>query len=160
MGGIHPRLKRPAGRRLAIAAVNLIPNYRAISPRAQTQTAKTGPTLAGCSLSSLVAEQQDDGHGQTSAHKLQLHFNASLLGKESLLLRPWDADMSHWASKPPQGRNGKPIRKVDSAGLMVCTAPEPDPESPSAGNASTCACSQSAVLAVFEGKASQTIEHC
>ena len=28
MGGIHPQLKRPVGRRLAIAAVNLLPKYR------------------------------------------------------------------------------------------------------------------------------------
>eukprot|EP01043_Picozoa_sp_COSAG02_P036878 COSAG02_NODE_2732_length_8141_cov_41.736011_7_plen_841_part_00 len=157
MGGIHPRLKRPAGRRLAVAAVNLIPKYRAISPRAQIQTAKSGPTIAGCSLSAVTATQG----GQTNAHRLQLHFNASLLGTESLYLRPWDADMSNWASKPPQSTNGQPTRKVDSAGLMVCTASEPDPEAPSAaGNASTCACSQWAVLEVFEGQASRTIEYC
>ena len=174
MGGIHPRLKRPVGRRLAVAAVNLIPQYRAISPYAQVQTAKTGPTIAGCSLSLGLDEQQQEGvaghghghghgHGvQTSAHQLQLHFNASLLGTESLLLRPWDADMSRWASKPPQGSHGQPTRKSDSAGLMVCTAPEPDPEAPSgaSGNASTCACSQWAVLEVFEGGTSRTIEYC
>ena len=107
-------MKRPVGRRLAIAAVNLIPEYRSISPLARSQTAKTGPTLAGCSL---VAKQME---GSTRGNRLQLHFNASLLGDESLLLRPWDADMRNWASKTT---GSTIVTKADSAGLMVCTVP-------------------------------------
>ena len=116
------RLKRPVGRRLAIAAVNLIPEYRSISPLARSQTAKTGPTLAGCSLTGLTAtgETGQGSSTRTGNNQLQLHFNASLLGDESLLLRPWDTDMRNWASKT-QGT--KTVTKADSAGLMVCTAP-------------------------------------
>ena len=137
--------------------MNLIPGFKAISPLAKTQTAKTGPTLAGCSLAAQPRLAQE--MGRASKHELHMHFNASLLRDESLLLRPWDADMRHWASKTTAG---KTVNKDDSAGLMVCTVPEPDPEDPSAprGNASTCACSQWAVLTVYKGGTALTINYC
>ena len=119
MGGIHPRLKRPVGRRLAAAVVNLVPDYREI--KQGNATAGTGPTLSGCT------------RGSSS---LVLHFNKSLLGSEQLLLRPFDADMRNWAWRYDSSHTR--LNKTDSAGLMVCTA-SADPEVP--GNATTCACS-------------------
>ena len=97
MGGIHPRLKRPVGRRLAYAAARLLKGQARQRQRQQGQQgpqgrelsgagldfvhgggggsdgALTGPTLAGCSA----------GDG-----RLTLRFNTTLLGGEGLLLRP------------------------------------------------------------------------
>ena len=65
--GIHPRLKKPFGQRLAASA--LVAAYGWPGPL-------TGPTLSGCSA---------------PAGALTLHFNASLLAGAPLVLRPYDA---------------------------------------------------------------------
>ena len=89
----------------------------------------TGPTIAGCSY-------------DKTAHRLQLSFNASLLGGEGLLLRPFDFNASNWAPEPDWAGPG-PIH--DSLGLMVCAANATrNSKLPGAqgvrGNASTCEC--------------------
>jgi hypothetical protein len=114
MGAIHPRLKRPVGRRLAHAIVQLVPDYRAIALAAPgasgAGSAKTGPTLAGCSLT-------DEG----SSSSLSLHFNRSLLGSEALTLRPFDADMANWA-----WRYGEETQRHFSAGIFFLMNHYPD----------------------------------
>lgn len=121
MGAIHPRLKRPVGRRLAAALVAL---------RGASSGARTGPTLSGCAV---------------HARALRLSFNASLLGDEDVMLRPFDANMSQWYTKKT-AHGGKLKHKTDSAGLMVCTkrgtSATPHPEL----NATTCACMEWDVL--------------
>ncbi len=134
MGGIHPRLKRPVGRRLAHAIVQLVPGYRDIVG-ASRGSAKTGPTLAGCTLT------DEDGPS------LQLHFNQSLLGNEALTIRPFDADMKNWAWRYDSSH--KRLNKTDSLGLMVCTASADSEVSP--GNATTCQCSTWAMLELVDG---------
>eukprot|EP00040_Diaphanoeca_grandis_P030561 m.180807 g.180807 ORF g.180807 m.180807 type:complete len:694 (-) comp32036_c8_seq1:248-2329(-) len=57
MGSIHPRLKRPVGRRLAVALVGLA--YGGTKPL-------TGPTISGCDLN-------------TGNHSLVVKFNTTLL---------------------------------------------------------------------------------
>ena len=124
MGPIHPRLKRPVGRRLAVALLAL---------GGVTSGARTGPTLSGCSV---------------SAQTMSLSFNASLLGNEGLALRPFDANMSQWYSKQ-SAHGGKVQRKTDSAGLMVCTKQGTTLDDVSPGpelNATTCACMEWDVL--------------
>ena len=54
MGGIHPRLKRPVGRRLAYAAARMLKKQQRASSGAQAEAedtagAMTGPTISGCS---------------------------------------------------------------------------------------------------------------
>jgi hypothetical protein len=66
MGGIHPRLKRPVGRRLAVAAAAL-----------RNGTVLTGPTIAGCSATSV--------DGATTA--LTIHFNKTLLGDDAVVVQ-------------------------------------------------------------------------
>ena len=75
MGGIHPRLKSPVGRRLALAAARLFFG---------SAGAPTGPTLAGCRL--------DAGSAQ-----LTLQFNTTLLRGEVLTVQPFDTNVSAWA---------------------------------------------------------------
>ena len=135
MGGIHPRLKRPVGRRLAYAAVQLIPQYRSVAKT--SGTAKTGPTLAGCSLDQEAA--------------LTLHFNATLLGREALTLRPFDADMSNWMWRYDSSHHR--LNKTDSQGLMVCSA---SAAAKVPGNATTCQCYTWAMLVL--GK--QSVLYC
>ena len=100
MSGIHPRLKRPVGHRLAVAAVSLLHGGKPL----------TGPTIAGC----VVAAKSST---------LTLKFNLSLLGDDSVQVQPFvnadgtDANnMSTWTG-------------VDSLTAMVCgsapTAPAP-----------------------------------
>lgn len=142
MGGIHPRLKRPVGRRLAHAIVQLVPGYRdiVVASGMSRGSAKTGPTLAGCSLN----------EGGSS---LELHFNKSLLGSEALMLRPFDADMSNWAWRYDSSHQR--LNKTDSLGLMVCTASAD--EEASLGNETTCQCSTWATLQLATG---QSILYC
>eukprot|EP01050_Picozoa_sp_SAG11_P022212 SAG11_NODE_4143_length_2042_cov_1.680391_2_plen_300_part_00 len=92
--------------------------------------AMTGPTISSCTL---------------EAGELELKFNASLLGGEGLMLRPFDANTSNWAPEPGWAGPG-PIH--DSLGLMVCAAngsalPGGAPGGGNAGiygNATTCEC--------------------
>lgn len=86
--------------------------------------ATTGPTIAGCSFS--------DGN-------LQLSFNASLLGGEGLMLRPFDANATGgWGH--PGDPYARPI--TDANGAMVCTVdPDCRPQgNQMCGNATTCQC--------------------
>ncbi len=76
MGSIHPRLKYPVGRRLAVAAMRAVYGDEA-GPVA-------GPTIAGCAMSS-------------DSTSLRLLFNATALGNERLSVRQFDANMSNWA---------------------------------------------------------------
>lgn len=151
MGGIHPRLKRPVGRRLAIAAVNLLPKYRsyAVSTLLKGQTAVTGPTLAGCRLGgSALSAVSAAGVGITasgsSGQQLALKFNKTLLGTEGLMVRPFDADMSEWQWRFDSSH--QVLNKSDSSGLMVCTINGTVPDDPMkprtgpVGNATTCRC--------------------
>eukprot|EP00463_Aulacantha_scolymantha_P002180 TRINITY_DN2845_c0_g1_i1.p1 TRINITY_DN2845_c0_g1~~TRINITY_DN2845_c0_g1_i1.p1 ORF type:complete len:107 (+),score=14.51 TRINITY_DN2845_c0_g1_i1:82-402(+) len=64
MGGIHPRIKYPVGRRLALAAKNLL--FGGTGPY-------TGPTLSGCTL---------------KEHEIELRFNTSLLRGDTVLVWP------------------------------------------------------------------------
>lgn len=68
--GIHPRLKKPFGQRLAASA--LVSVYGWPGP-------VTGPTLAGCTLVS---------GGSSTAPTLTLTFNATLLAGSTLALSP------------------------------------------------------------------------
>ena len=78
MGGIHPRLKRPVGRRLAVAAQALISS--------KGKQPLTGPTIVGC-----THKQADTGAGT-----LTLTFNASLLGNDEVLVQDFNTNMSTW----------------------------------------------------------------
>jgi hypothetical protein len=147
MGSIHPRLKRPVGRRLAYAAARMMKQQQSQLHGAPDDAgAMTGPTIAGCSYSTGGA--------------LELKFNVSLLGGEALLLRDFDANATGgWTSNPyndnatwirPYARQHTPFEPTyDSLGLMVCTA-EFNVAAVTAsgasrtgvtqGNATTCAC--------------------
>jgi hypothetical protein len=97
---------------------------------AGTDGALTGPTIAGCTA--------DTG-------SLELLFNATLLGGEGLLLRPFDAnETGGWYNNPyndsadsyhPYHRAPALLPTEDSLGTMVCIA-----DASVGGNASTCAC--------------------
>lgn len=143
MGSIHPRIKRPVGRRLAHAAAHML------HARAKTRTgttndqlvvagAATGPTIAGCRY-------------PVANGNLELRFNASLLGGESLLLREtFDAnETGGWSANPynDTGAQYHPYSvphfdpSFDALGAMVCVAGEIDSASSSGvGNVSTCQC--------------------
>lgn len=118
MGAIHPRLKRPVGRRLAVALLALT---------GVTKGAAQGPTLASCAVYGTA---------------MSLAFNASMLGNEKLSVRPYESNMSNWYYGVDSGGNRQ--YKTDSMGLMVCTAKgsfNPNPSKhPVPMNASTCAC--------------------
>ena len=94
--------------------------------------AVTGPTISGCAHSA-------------GSDEVTLKFNASLLGGEGLLLRPFDTnETGGWIWSRPRIQTKQAAYKVetnDSNGVIVCTV-DPDPESPMAGqcNASTCLC--------------------
>jgi hypothetical protein len=106
MGGIHPRLKRPVGERLAKAAYNQVYGGSAAS---------TGPTISGCKLSSskltlsfdpkLLKSSKVVVQPNTNATAvpttLQVLTNASLFCAEPLLL-------SENVSCPPPDPEGKP----------------------------------------------------
>ena len=78
MGGIHPRIKRPVGRRLAYAAARQLKKQDEArrNPAQDSDTtlsagAITGPTVAGCTA---------------AATSVTLRFNTSLLGELSTKL--------------------------------------------------------------------------
>jgi hypothetical protein len=126
MGGIHPRLKRPVGRRLAYAAARMMKKQQRLEDGtgadASADGAMSGPTIAGCTA---------------SATSLEIHFNASLLGGEGLSMRDENSisNASDWSPAP--GWSG--IKTLhDSSGLMVCFVNKSAPET---GNETTCACS-------------------
>lgn len=141
MGSIHPRLKRPVGRRLAYACARMLKQQQQGSVDSLSRTervpfnssstgAYTGPTIAGCSY--------------TTNSTFTLKFNATLLDGEGLLLRTWDANTTGgWIANPYNDSVAKyhPYAKIrleptiDSLGLMVCLA-----SVGGVGNASTCAC--------------------
>lgn len=73
-GGIHPRSKKHVGDRLGLAAFNTV--YGGKGP-------VTGPTLSGCSVA-------------TGGSTLQVQFDATLLGGDTVEVRPF----------PPYLRNG------------------------------------------------------
>jgi len=131
------RLKRPVGRRLAHAAVKMLKKQeRGRSTDMSSEDfsgAMTGPTISGCRSFTIAGRES-----------LVLHFNESLLGGESLLLRPFDANQTGgWVSEtgvrwPPEGTTGM----LDSNGAMVCTVDptcKPEPGQP-CGNVTTCMC--------------------
>lgn len=154
MGGIHPRLKRPVGRRLAVAAVNLVPRYRSISSL-KGQTARTGPTLSGCTY------QPATPNGAAGGGRLVLRFNQSLLGTEGLALRPYESNMAKWAWRFDSSHTV--LTKQDSVGLMVCTANGTapyNPRQPPQGNATTCACQSWAAFVDNRTAHAQPILYC
>ena len=81
MGGIHPRLKRPVGRRLAVAAVALLHPSGDGPP-----TPLTGPTIAGCRYEAAA--------GGGGGGKLQLMFNQTLLGDDDVLVQEFGTNTS------------------------------------------------------------------
>ena len=85
MGGIHPRIKPPVGQRLVQAYINLFLGGDAPF---------TGPTISGCTV--------DAGAGT-----IVVTYNASLLRGETVLVQPFDANISSWGSR-------------DSSSFMVC----------------------------------------
>ena len=125
------------GRRLAYAAAKLLKKQqrrRAGVAVPDLDGAVTGPTLSGCSYSA----------SESAASGLTLKFNASLLGGEGLMLRPFDAnETGGWGLPGPEPASAGPLTKVsDSNGAMVCTV---DPTcTPSSnhicGNITTCHC--------------------
>lgn len=79
-GGIHPRLKRPVGARLASAAVAQM--YPALG------LAVSGPTISGCQLGSDT---------------LTLRFNSTLLGKDTIMVQKFETNMSKWSGVDSSG---------------------------------------------------------
>jgi len=137
MGGIHPRLKRPVGYRLAHAAAMQLKQQELGAKSGgggggsstAASGAITGPTISGCAHAA-------------GTDAVTLTFNASLLGGEGLLLRPFDANETGcWLGETNPRTQEKTQGTQDSSGLMVCTV-DADPESPMAGvcNKSTCEC--------------------
>eukprot|EP00937_MAST-01D_sp_MAST-1D-sp2_P001328 g1328.t1 len=131
MGGIHPRLKRPVGRRLALAGLaQMLKRDRrdnaAAAGALAALGAETGPTIAGCRRArggGGGAEDDDDD-------RIDITFNASLLGADAVLLQPgFETNASAWAG-------------VDSLGAMVCASPAPAP-----GPAPAINCTQQCVAA-------------
>eukprot|EP00038_Savillea_parva_P003966 m.132517 g.132517 ORF g.132517 m.132517 type:complete len:295 (+) comp11335_c0_seq3:1-885(+) len=74
-GGIHPRFKLEVGRRLAVAAYNLLFGG---------QAAHTGPTISGCTASGTT---------------ITVQFNSTLLNGDSVLVQPFDTNVSNWSMK-------------------------------------------------------------
>ena len=133
---VHPRLKRPVGKRLAYAAAKLLKGQQ----QELIQGALTGPTLAGCSYGSGSAgEASSAATGGVGSKQLTLVFNKSLLGGEGLTLRPFDAnETGSWLDSRGNGLK-------DSNGAMVCTVDpscKPAPNQP-CGNASKSSTTES-----------------
>ena len=79
------RLKRPVGRRLAVAAAALLhPGTGGSTLRAGLPL--TGPTIAGCSVLPRAGAPAAS-EGTSSSSELVLAFNASLLAGDELLAR-------------------------------------------------------------------------
>lgn len=126
MGGIHPRLKRPVGRRLAVAAASIM-HQRANSNEDGTEMTTntigvpfTGPTIAGCTYSS--GRRSNTGyrraeHSDIATPSLTLHFNQTLLAGDTLMVQDFNTNMSTWSG-------------VDSLTLMVCGSATPPPPGP------------------------------
>ena len=74
MGGIHPRLKHPVGRRLAAAAHSLVYGGGG---------AVAGPTISGC-------DYQRDGGNASSPSSLVISFSTVQLGNETLLVQDYN----------------------------------------------------------------------
>lgn len=74
MGGIHPRIKSPVGRRLAHALYH---------SQLGGTAAYTGPTISSCAVA-----------GST----VTILYNASLLRGEAVLVSPFDTDMAKWGT--------------------------------------------------------------
>ena len=113
------------GRRLAYAAAKQMRRQQeeeGALPAVTAGGAMSGPTIAGCTAG--------------TPRSLEIHFNASLLGGEALLMRDQNSisNASDWALAP--GWSGIP-RLHDSSGLMVCAVNASAPET---GNATTCGC--------------------
>ena len=134
--GIHPRVKRPVGRRLAYAAARMLKQQQQRKQQLDVDVAGgafTGPTISGCSYTS-------------SSNELVLKFNQTLLGGEGLMLRPFDANETGGWGLQPGTNHYQPLDKVSQAGLgaMVCTVdPTCNASNPGAypcGNATTCMC--------------------
>jgi hypothetical protein len=79
MGGIHPRIKSPVGRRLAHALFH---------SQLGGTVAFTGPTISGCSL---------------AGGEITLRFNATLLRGEPVSVGAWDADQTRWGTADSSG---------------------------------------------------------
>jgi len=91
MGGIHPRLKRPVGRRLAVAAASMMHATAAAAGGAAgdgggdvsaSALPLTGPTIAGCSYGSSTANTAGGSPSpsqQAEELSLTLKFNETLL---------------------------------------------------------------------------------
>jgi len=98
MGGLHPRLKSPPAKRLALAYHNLFGGGSG---------PYTGPTLAGCSL----RPSSNSSGSAPSTIAIEVRYNASLLRGETVSVSPYDADMRTWGIG-------------DSPTFMVCLVPE------------------------------------
>lgn len=114
MGGIHPRLKRPVGHRLAVAAAALLHSADPSNPEPLT-----GPTIAGCSVTGGGGGGGGGGvgGGVGSTPTLTLQFDKKLLGNDDVSVQPFETNMSLW--------NG-----VDSLTAMVCASTPPSPPPP------------------------------
>jgi hypothetical protein len=80
MGGIHPRLKRPVGRRLAVAAASMM--HATGGDVSASALPLTGPTIAGCSYGSSTANTAGGSPSpsqQAEELSLTLKFNETLL---------------------------------------------------------------------------------
>jgi hypothetical protein len=102
MGGIHPRLKRPVGRRLAVAAASMMHATAAASGAAggggdvsASALPLTGPTIAGCSYGSSTANTAGGSPSPSPSQQaeelsLTLKFNETLLaGAKTPLFEPF-----------------------------------------------------------------------
>ena len=145
MGGIHPRLKRPVGHRLAYAAARMLKQQQRRQQSkgeagdgdgegGSNDGALTGPTISGCSYTASTGE-------------LEIKFNQTLLGGEGLLLRPFDAnETGGWGNQPgTKGYQPLDAPAVDANGAMVCTVDPtcqqgPGANGPPCGNATSCMC--------------------
>lgn len=143
MGGIHPRLKRPVGHRLAYAAARMLKQQQRRQQSkgeagdgdgGSNDGALTGPTISGCSYTASTGE-------------LEIKFNQTLLGGEGLMLRPFDAnETGGWGDQPgTKGYQPLDAPAVDANGAMVCTVDPTCQQGPGAngapcGNATSCMC--------------------
>jgi hypothetical protein len=107
MGGIHPRLKRPVGHRLAVAAASMLGG---------SSVPLTGPTIAGCTY-------------KTGAPSLSLKFNTTLLAGDTIQVQDFNTNVSTWtgvdsltlmvcasAAPPPPGPPLTCQEKCEAAG--------------------------------------------
>ena len=97
MGSLHPRLKYPVGRRLAVGLV---------ATAYGGNNTVTGPTLSGCTFNN-------------ASHSILIHFNKTLLKSDAVAITRTQTPI------PPLPSNGsKPTRPgpvQDSSLMHVCT---------------------------------------